>query len=209
MKGLLEADELARYADAIVKVGISVGRDDDLLVSCQPAHREFAVALVEAGYRAGARSVDVEYVDPLVRAAYLRTAPDRALGHVAPWRGSRIRASTRPETASLFVAGEGEPGALDGIPGKRLADDMTRSVKRFADVRRASRLGKRRWSIAAWPTESWAASVYPKLGAVPGRGSSPATCSSSAASAPTTHRASPACASTSTTCAVARSGSRA
>ena len=30
-----------------------------------------------------------------------------------------------------------------------LIDTMTRSVKRFADVRRASRLGKRRWSIAA------------------------------------------------------------
>jgi aminopeptidase len=166
MKGLLEAEELARYADAIVKVGISVGRDDDLLVNCQPAHREFAVAIVEAGYRAGARNVDVDYSDPLVRAAYLRTAPDKAVGYVAPWRGARIRAGIRPETASLYIAGEGEPGALDGIPGTRLAADMTKSVKRFADVRRASRLNKRRWCIAAWPTESWATSVYPKLGAV-------------------------------------------
>jgi aminopeptidase len=166
VKGLLAADELARYADAVVKIGISVGRDDDLLVNCQPAHREFAVALVEAGYRAGARSVDVEYLDPLVRAAYLRTAPDKAIGYIAPWRGARIRASMRPETATLWIAGEGEPGALSGVPGKRLADDVTRSVKRFGDVRRASRLGKRRWSIAAWPTESWAGTVYPKLGTV-------------------------------------------
>ena len=164
MKGLLEPEQLARYADAIVKVGIAAGRDDDLLVNCQPAHREFAVAIVEAGYRAGARSVDIEYVDPLVRAAYLRTAPDKALGYVAPWRASRIRATTRPETATLWIAGESEPGALDGVPGKRLAEDVTRSVKRFSDVRRASRIGKRRWSIAAWPTESWASSVYPKLG---------------------------------------------
>ena len=42
----------ARYADAVVKVGLSLGRGDYLLVTCQPAHREFAVALVEAGYRA-------------------------------------------------------------------------------------------------------------------------------------------------------------
>jgi aminopeptidase len=161
--GLLESDQLARYADAVVKVGISVGRGDDLLVTCQPAHREFAVALVEAGYRAGARSVDVEYLDPLVRAAYLRTAPDRAIGYVAPWRGTRVRASTRPETATLWIAGEGEPGALEDVPGRRLAEDLTRSSKRFSDVRRASRLGKRRWSIAAWPTESWASAVYPKL----------------------------------------------
>ena len=73
VKGLLRPEELARYADAVVKVGLSLGRGDDLLVTCQPAHREFAVALVEAGYRVGARNVDVEYNDPLVRAAYLRT----------------------------------------------------------------------------------------------------------------------------------------
>ena len=169
MAGLLEPEQLARYADAVVKVGISVGRDDDLLVTCQPAHREFAIALVEAGYRAGARSVDVEYLDPLVRAAYLLTAPDRAIGYVAPWRGTRVRASMRPETATLWIAGEGEPGALKDVPGKRLAADLTRAAKRFGDVRRASQLGKRRWSIAAWPTESWAASVYPKLGAAAGQ----------------------------------------
>jgi aminopeptidase len=164
VQGLLQPQELARYADAIVKVGIAVGRGDDLLVTCQPAHREFAVALVEAGYRAGARSVDIEYTDPLVRAAYLRTAPDESIGYVAPWRGARVRASVKPETATLWIAGEGEPNALNGVPGTRVAADMTRSVKRFDDVRRAARLGKRRWSIAAWPTESWAKAVFPKLG---------------------------------------------
>lgn len=160
----MKPDELARYADAVVKVGLSLGRDDYLLVTCQPAHREFAVALVEAGYRAGACNVDVEYADPLVRAAYLRTAADKSVGHVPPWKASRVRAQIKPGTATLFIAGEAEPGALNDVPGKRLAADVTRSVKRFDDVRRASQVGKRRWSIAAWPTESWAASVYPNLG---------------------------------------------
>ena len=166
MTALLDSDQLARYADAVVKVGISVGRGDDLIVTCQPAHREFAVALVEAAYRAGARSVEVEYNDPLVRAAYLKTAPDKAIGYVTPWRGARVRASLRPETATLWIAGEGEPGALNDIPGKRLAADLTRSSKRFGDVLRASRQGRRRWSIAGWPTESWATAVYPKLGSI-------------------------------------------
>jgi aminopeptidase len=159
----LKPDELARYADAVVKVGLSLGRGDYLLVTCQPAHREFAVALVEAGYRAGACNVDVDYADPLVRAAYLRSASDKSVGHVAPWRASRVRAQIKPESATLFIAGESEPGALNDVPGKRLADDVTRSVKRFEDVRRASRAGKRRWAIAAWPTERWAEAVYPKL----------------------------------------------
>jgi aminopeptidase len=163
VRALLESDELARYADAVVKVGVSLGRDDHLIVTCQPAHREFAVALVEAGYRSGASNVDVEYADPLVRAAYLRTAPDRSLGQVSASRAARVRASVKPETATIFVAGESEPGALADVPGRRLAADVVRSVKRFGDVRRASRLGKRRWAIAAWPTQAWADTVYPTI----------------------------------------------
>ena len=164
MPALLPPQELARYADAVVKIGIALGQGDDLLVTCQPAHREFAVAVVEAGYRAGARSVDVEYADPLVRAAYLRSAPEDVIGHVTRWRAARVRATVKPETATLWIAGEGEPGALNNVPGKRLATDITRTLKRLADVRRESRLGKRRWSIAAWPTQAWADAVYPSLG---------------------------------------------
>ena len=163
MKPLLPSEELARYADAVVKIGIAFGRGDDLLVTCQPAHRELAVALLEAGFRAGAHTVDVEYTDPLVRAAYLRSAPDEAVGYVTPWRVARMRATVKPETATLWIAGESDPGALNEIPGKRVAVEMTRSLKRFADVRRASRLGKRRWAIAAWPTAAWAKAVYPTL----------------------------------------------
>ncbi|MDX6411157.1 MAG: hypothetical protein QOE91_673, partial [Gaiellaceae bacterium] len=106
MKPLLPADDLARYADAVVKVGLSIGKDDDLIVTCQPAHSELAVALVEAAYRAKARSVEIDYVDPLVRAAYLETAPDAAIGYITPWRAARVRASIKPSTATLLIAGE-------------------------------------------------------------------------------------------------------
>ena len=160
MKPLLPPQDLGRYADAVVKVGLAISRGDDLIVTCQPAHRELAIAIIEAAYRANARSVDVEYVDPLIRAAYLRSAPDKAIGYVTPWRAARVRASVKPQTATLLIAGESEPGALEGIPGKRLADDMTRPMQRFPDVRRASRQGKRRWAIVAWPAPSWAERVY-------------------------------------------------
>jgi aminopeptidase len=163
MKPLLPPDELARYADAIVKVGLSIGRDDDLIVTCQPAHRELAVALVEAGYRAKARSVEVDFVDPLVRAAYLSNAPDASIGYITPWRAARVRAAVKPNTATVLIAGESMPGALNGIPGERLAADATRPLDRFPEVRRAGRLGKRRWGIVAWSVPAWAQHVYPEF----------------------------------------------
>ncbi len=99
-----------------------------------------------------------------MRAAYLRSAPDKAVGFVTPWRAARVRAAVKPSTATLLIAGESEPGALEGIPAKRVADDLTRPWQRFPDVRRAVRQGKRRWSIVAWPAPSWAERVYPDVG---------------------------------------------
>src|SRR5438270_649978 len=128
VKALLPPDELARYADAVVKVGLAIGRGDDLIVTCQPAHREFAVAVVEAAYRAKARSVEVDYVDPYVRRAYLANAPDKSIGYLTPWKASRLRATAKPETATLLIAGESEPGVLDDIPPQKLAADMTRPI---------------------------------------------------------------------------------
>ena len=50
---------LARYADAIVRDGLLIGPGDVLAVHPEPIQRELTVALTEAGYRAGARYVDV------------------------------------------------------------------------------------------------------------------------------------------------------
>jgi len=59
---------LARYADAIVRDGLQIGPGDVLAVHPEPIQREFAIALTEAGYRAGARYVDVLEVDPRIEA---------------------------------------------------------------------------------------------------------------------------------------------
>src|SRR5207249_5828444 len=52
---VLEPEQLARYADAVVKASLGVTRGETLIVQGEPAHRELALALVESGYRAGAK----------------------------------------------------------------------------------------------------------------------------------------------------------
>ena len=82
---ILEPAELRRYADAIVKASLGVGKGDVLLVTAEPAHRELAVAVVDAGYRAGAHVVELWYTDPLAARARLEHGRDEALGVVTPW----------------------------------------------------------------------------------------------------------------------------
>ncbi len=163
MKPLLPAEEIARYADVAVNVGLSLRKGDDLILRCQPAHREFAVAVVEAAYRAGAHSVDVVLNDPVIRAARLRAASKDSLGDLTPWQAARFRAALKETTATLLIAGESEPGALAGIDADRIAAEQTGPIRKLPQVRRAARQGRRRWGIIAWPVPAWAQRVYPKI----------------------------------------------
>src|SRR5438093_468643 len=45
---VLEQEQLARYADGIVKGSLAVTKGETLVVQAEPAHRELAIALVEA-----------------------------------------------------------------------------------------------------------------------------------------------------------------
>ena len=57
--GPLAADVLRRYAEAAVGVFVGLRRGESLLIDCEPAHRDLAVAMAEAAYRSGAALVDV------------------------------------------------------------------------------------------------------------------------------------------------------
>jgi aminopeptidase len=160
---LLGPEALARYADAIVQASLGIGKGDTLVVQGQPEHRELLVAVAESAYRAGAHFVDVVNADPLVTRARLLYGDDDTVGALSPWARRRFREVAGPHGALLQIAGDGDPGYLDGVPPERIATDYSRLAKKIAFVRRAQLDQHSRWAIAAWPTDRWAGQVYPKL----------------------------------------------
>ncbi len=166
---ILEPAELRRYADAIVKASLGVGKDDFLLVQGHPEHRELVVAIAEAGYRAGATTVDVSYYDPLVERAHFEQGSKRSLGVVSPWALRRMRELVKPRGARAVVTGEVDHGYLDGIDPKRMAADAAGVAAQTKFFRRANLDLNARWTGAAWPTDYWAAQVYPELSRLDGK----------------------------------------
>lgn len=162
---ILEPQELARYASAIVDACLGVGEGDVLIVQGEPAHRELAGALAEAAYAAGARLVDVVYVEPRARAARVRHARDEDLGRVPPWTLARARAQLDPRTATVNVVGDTDPDALADLPPARVAADQAATARELRRFSRAVMAGRRRGSVVAWPTPAWALRVYPELDA--------------------------------------------
>jgi len=166
---LLEPQELRRYADAIVKASLGVTVGETLVVQGELSHRELMVAVAEAGYRAGAQVVEVTYGDPLVLRTRLLRGRDEALGVVTPWGARRMRELMKPHAARAVIAGESEPGYLDGIPSRRIATEFSRIAKQITAFQRANADLRARWTGAAWPTDHWAAQVYPELPPLEGK----------------------------------------
>jgi aminopeptidase len=166
---ILEPDELRRYADAIVKASLGVGKGDFLFVQGHPEHREIVVATAAAGYRAGATTVDVSYYDPLVERAHYEHGSKDSLGVVSPWALRRMRELVKPEGARAVITGEVDHGYLDGIDPKRIAADSAGVAAQTKFYRRANLDLNARWTGAAWPTEYWASQVYPELAPLAGK----------------------------------------
>ena len=107
---------LARYADAIVRDGLLIGPGDVLAVHPEPIQRELAVALTEAGYRAGARYVDVLETDPRITRARALVAPEDTLDWRPAWEDARMRELVREGAGIVWIAGSENPQALADVP---------------------------------------------------------------------------------------------
>ena len=102
----MKPDELRRYAELIVRGCIAFRRGDTLLELVSFGHRDLAVAIAEAAYRAGALAVDVAYDDNRVYAAKIQHASKDALGHQTPWKQAQWRAFGEESVAIVQVMGE-------------------------------------------------------------------------------------------------------
>ncbi|HEY2326830.1 MAG TPA: aminopeptidase [Gaiellaceae bacterium] len=156
-------DELERYAQLLLKGCLAFGRGDVLTVQMSVAARELGVALAEAAYAAGGSSVTVDLDDARMYAARIAKGSKSALGYDPPWSRARQAALGRKDSAFCVVLDEFELDVLAQLSPDRVAQHTKIRQARNATFMRARRDGKFRWTGCAWPSEEWAARVYPEV----------------------------------------------
>jgi aminopeptidase len=156
----MEPEELRRYAETIVRGCIAFRRGDTLIEQVSLGHRELAVALAETAYRAGALAVDVVYEDNRIYAAKIEHGSKATLRYETPWRAARSRALGDESVAIVQVMGDFEQDVVAALPPEKVAADHAARSPHLARIRREARL---RGTICAWPTDEWAARVFPEL----------------------------------------------
>jgi aminopeptidase len=166
---ILAPEQIRRYADAVVKASLGVKKGDTLVVSGEPALRELMLAVVEAGYRAGAAISEIDYGDALAYRSRLLHGTPEARTTISPWRLHQYRELVKPTGARAHIHGVTDLGYLDGIPPKRIAEAQAAVATQLMWFQRANRDMSARWTIAGWPTDHWAKQVYPELSPLEGK----------------------------------------
>ena len=147
---------LERYADLAVRVGANVQPGQTVFVGGNLEHAPLIRALTRCAYKAGARYVDVNYVDQHVRRAMIELGPDEALEHTPDWVKERMRAMTGG--AMLATTGDPEPELMSDLDGERVG--RARMIALAEIIQRQMMEHAVNWSGVAYPNEGWATKVF-------------------------------------------------
>lgn len=148
------------YADLIIKIGVNLQKGQGLEIACPTEKREFASALAEAGYRAGAKIVRVRWEDETLNRINYKYAETDALCEMPKWLIDSKNYLTEKNFCYVAIAAD-DPQAYKDIPTEKLgavAKARSKALKKFSDCVMSNGI---RWCVVSVPTPAWAKQVFP------------------------------------------------
>jgi aminopeptidase len=149
-------ERLEQYAELAVRVGANVQEGQTVFIGAIVEHAPLARAMTRAAYRAGARYVDVRYIDNHVRRAMIELGPDDALTYSPDWMKTYTRAFEGH--ARIATTGDPEPELLADLDGERVG--RARMTEVFEIVRTQLLERSVNWNGVAFPNPGWAEKVF-------------------------------------------------
>jgi aminopeptidase len=153
-----EDSRLDRYAELAVRVGANVAEGQLVDVWGLVQHAPLMRAVTRTAYDAGARYVDVHYVDQHVRRAMIERGSDEILTWTPPWLLERARTMGREHAAAIVVTGDPEPELLSDLDGRRVGRARMRELSE--ENLRQTNEALVNWTIVSYPNEGWAQTVF-------------------------------------------------
>jgi aminopeptidase len=155
-----DPEVLERFADLVVKTAANLQEGQVLSIGSEIGKEAVTRAIATAGYRAGARYVDVSYFDLHVKRARLLYADEETLDYVPPFLGDRVTALGDLHAARVGLTGPAHPGLLEDLDPARVGRDQLPAVRETGKVVNARTTN---WTAVPCPTRAWAGLVHPDL----------------------------------------------
>src|SRR3954454_6033344 len=155
-----DPDVLERFADLVVLTAANLQPGQLLAIGSEIGKEDVTRAVAAAGYRHGAKFVDVTYFDLHVKRARLQYADEDTLDYVPPWIGQRILELGEVRAARVGLTGPAHPGLLSDLDPNRVGRDQLPSVRETGKVVNDRTTN---WAAVPCPTRPWAELVHPDL----------------------------------------------
>jgi aminopeptidase len=157
----LTADgRVRRLAELLVRFGANVQPGQIVLVNGDIDDRVLLREIAAECYRAGARHVEMEYVDPYLQRSRIRYGGDDSIAYAPSWKFDRVRAVRAQECAEISVVGGTDPSVLAGLDQDRLGRDRSPLGKEWLQVVANREIS---WTIGPAPSARWAAVAHPDM----------------------------------------------
>ncbi len=153
------SSDLERLAELLVGFGANLQPGQVLGVTAYLGNEEATRAVARAGYKHGAKYVDVFWWDLLVKRARLELADAATLDFVPPWLEQRMQWLSDERAARVTLTGTSAT-VFEGIDPARMGRDLLpyiSAVPRIVNERTTN------WTVGPSPNVAWATRVHPEL----------------------------------------------
>lgn len=154
-------NQLERYADILIKVGLNVQPDQPVSISAPLEAAPFVRMLCERAYAAGAYSVDVDWNDPQCSRIGMKMMPERALEDIPQWPIAKVDELYGKNAAFLSILAA-DPDLMKDVSPERLAVRAKAMGTAFAKVQNYFMEERVSWLACSIPTADWAQKVFPE-----------------------------------------------
>jgi aminopeptidase len=151
---------LERFAELVVKTAANLQPGQLLSIGSEIGKEAVTRAVAAAGYKHGAKFVDVSYFDLHVKRARLLYADEETLEYVPPYIGERVLALGDLRAARVGLTGPAHPGLLSDLDPNRVGRDQLPSTRQTGKVVNDRTTN---WTAVPCPTRPWAELVHPDL----------------------------------------------
>lgn len=167
MKGTvitMKKSVLKKYAELIVKVGINLKKEQEVIVQAELDCPEFVETVVNECYKAGASNVTVEWSHQPISKIHAKNRKLSVMSRVQEWEKAKLQHRVDTLPAMIYLISEDPDGmkGIDRVKYQKASQARYKVIKPFRDEMD----NKYQWCIAAVPGEKWAKKVFPELSKV-------------------------------------------
>ncbi len=155
-------EQLKKYAQLTIKMGVNVQKGQALHISAPIEAQTFVHHVVEAAYDAGAENVLVNWTDEFLTRKRFEREPMHVLENVPNWLIERQVEHVKNGGAVLSIYAP-NPDLLEGIDPEKIARATKAQGQALSEYRSYMMNDRVQWSIVSVPTNKWAAKIFPDV----------------------------------------------